>query len=66
MAATATAVTASGTTGGTCSKSGPYKSSRNPSIIIFIKSGVKFPADPVDGRSTTWSMIGATGTQTTL
>jgi hypothetical protein len=66
MAATATTVSASGSTGSTCLKTGPYKSSRHTSIIIFMKSGTKFPADPVDSRSTTWSMVGATGTQTTL
>jgi hypothetical protein len=66
MAATATSVTASGTTGGTCQKSGPYKCDRHPAIIIFVKSGAKFPVDPVDSRSSTWSMVSANSTQTTL
>jgi len=66
MAATATAVTATGTTGGTCTKSGPYKCNRHPSIIVFVKSGQRFQADPVDGASTTWSIVGAGGTQTAL
>lgn len=52
----ATKVSASGTTGGTVNVSGPYKSSRNPSIVIYYKRGDKFGADPVDGRSTTWVM----------
>ena len=64
--ATATAVTASGTTNSTCQKSGPYKSNRNPSIILFVRSGTRFPVDPVDGRSTTWSMVGSTGSQAAL
>lgn len=66
MAATAVAVTGSGTTGGSCTKSGPYKSNRNPSIIVFVKSGQRFQADPVDGRSTTWTMVGSTSTQSTI
>lgn len=52
----ATKVSASGTTGGTCNVSGPYKSSRNPSIVVYYKRGDRFAADPVDGRSTTWVM----------
>jgi hypothetical protein len=64
--ASATAESGSGTTGGTCQKSGPYKSNRNSSIIVFMKGGQKFPVDPVDGKSTTWSMVGATGVQSTI
>lgn len=52
----ATTVTASGKTGGTCQTSGPYKPSRHTTIVVFFKKGQKFPADPVDGNSTTWSM----------
>jgi hypothetical protein len=64
--ATATAISASGATGDTCQKSGPYKCGRHTSIIIYFRSGQRFPVDPVDGRSTSWSMVGATGTQTAL
>lgn len=53
---TATKMTASGKTGGTCEVSGPYKSTRNTSIVVFFKRGDKFSNDPVDGRATTWSM----------
>ena len=53
---TATKISASGKTGGTCNVTGPYKSSRNTSIVVFFKRGDRFPADPVDGRSTTWVM----------
>ena len=53
---TATKVSASGKTGGTCAVTGPYKSTRNTSITVFFKRGDRFSADPVDGRSTTWVM----------
>ena len=53
---TATKISASGKTGSTCVVSGPYKSSRNTSIVVFFKRGDRFSADPVDGRSTTWVM----------
>lgn len=52
----ATKVNASGTTGATCTVSGPYKSSRNSSIVVFYKRGDRFGVDPVDGRNTTWVM----------
>ena len=64
--ATATAISASGTTNSTCQKSGPYKCTRHPSIILFMRSGQRFPVDPVDGASTGWSMVGANGTQPAL
>jgi hypothetical protein len=53
---TATAITASGKTGVVCTTSGPYKSTRNTSIVVFFKKGDKFTNDPVDGKATTWSM----------
>jgi len=53
---TATKVSASGTTGGICSVSGPYKSTRNTSIVVYYKRGDRFTVDPVDGRNTTWVM----------
>jgi hypothetical protein len=56
QSASSTTVTATGQTGGTCQVSGPYRPSRNTSIVVFFKKGDKFPADPVDGRSTTWMM----------
>lgn len=54
---TAINVTATGQTGGTCQKSGPYRPGRNVSIVMFFKGGERFPVDPVDGRSTTWTMV---------
>jgi len=53
---TATKINASGKTGDTCTVSGPYKSTRNTSVVVFFKRGDRFIADPVDGRGTTWSM----------
>jgi len=49
---TATKVSASGKTGGTCSVSGPYKSAS--SIVVFFKKGDKFTPDPTTGKATTW------------
>ena len=54
--ATAVNMSVTGQTGGTCQASGPYRPSRNPSIVVFFKQGDKFPADPVDGRPTVWTM----------
>jgi hypothetical protein len=54
---TATNVTATGQTGGTCQTGGPYKSGRNTSIVVFFKKEDKFPVDPADGRATTWTMV---------
>ena len=54
----ATAVTASGKTGSTCSRSGPYYCSGTTPIIVFVKSGERFPADPT-GRTVNWTMVGS-------
>jgi hypothetical protein len=58
MTQTARAVAASGTTGTTCSTPGPYRSSRNAKVVVFVKKGDKFPVD-TDGASTTWTLSGA-------
>jgi hypothetical protein len=51
-----------------CSRSGPYKSSGTPSVIVFIKKGEKFPNGPTstsaNGAPTIWTLV--SGTQTTL
>lgn len=54
--ATAVNMSVTGQTGGTCQVSGPYSPSRNPKIVVFFKQGDRFPADPVDGRATIWTM----------
>lgn len=53
---TATKINASGKTGGTCTVSGPYKSSRNASVVVFFKKGDRFSVDPTDGRDTIWTL----------
>jgi hypothetical protein len=56
---TATAVNVVGQTGGACQTSGPYKCDRHADIVVFFKNGDRFPADPVDGRSTSWTLTRA-------
>ena len=56
----ATAVSASGKTGGTCLKSGPYVCSGTTPIAVFYKSGQRFNTDPA-GRSVTWTIVGGSG-----
>lgn len=60
--ATATTLSGSGSTGSTCSTSGPYRTGRSPYITVFVVKGQKFPAHPVDGRSTSWGMTRTTDT----
>lgn len=45
---------ASGKTGGTCQRSGPYQSGRNAKVVVFFQKGQKFSAD-TDGVATTWT-----------
>ena len=47
---------ASGTTGGVCTVTGPYRSTRNSRVVVFVLARSKFPAD-TDGASTTWSLV---------
>jgi hypothetical protein len=54
-----TAARASGATGSACTLSGPYRSTRNARVIVFVLAGTKFPPDS-DGVSTTWSVVGDT------
>jgi hypothetical protein len=58
MSQTALPVAASGATGTTCSIPGPYRSSRNARVVVFVKKGDKFPVD-ADGAKTTWTLSGA-------
>ena len=55
MAETGTTVSASGRTSQTCREAGPYRSSRNARVTVFLKAGDRFPAD-TDGAQTTWTM----------
>jgi hypothetical protein len=51
----ATNVTATGKTGSTCQRSGPYKSST--SVVVYFKQGDTFTLDPTNGKGTTWTMV---------
>ncbi|HEY7914853.1 MAG TPA: hypothetical protein VIG62_23290 [Blastocatellia bacterium] len=57
----ARSISASGTTGGTVSESGPYKCGSHGEVVVFLKRGQKFPACPNStsskGHSTTWRMV---------
>jgi hypothetical protein len=58
MPETATAISAQGRTGATCSQSGPYRSNRNARVVIFVRQGSAFPTD-ADGATTTWVLVSA-------
>lgn len=55
MAETVASVLATGRTAQTCGEAGPYRSSRNAQVTVFLKPGDRFPAD-TDGAETTWTM----------
>jgi hypothetical protein len=56
MPESAIAISASGQSGTVCRQSGPYKSSRNARVVIFVRQGTLFPKD-ADGANTTWSLV---------
>lgn len=47
-----------GTSGSQCPQSGPYRSSGQAKVVIFVKQGETFPPD-VDGTATTWTLLTA-------
>jgi len=59
-----TTVTASGRTGEICQKTGPYKCTTSPSVIVTFKKGTQFSRAPKDndpaGQVTTWNFVGIT------
>lgn len=55
MAETASTVQASGGTNAICREAGPYRSSRNAQVTVFLRPGDRFPAD-TDGAETTWTL----------
>ena len=61
-----TTVTAGGRTGEICQKTGPYKCSTSPVVIVSVKKGAIFPSGPRTGtpstQSTTWTLVGPTTT----
>jgi hypothetical protein len=58
MAEFSSNISSSGKTGGTCQRSGPYRSSRT-GVVVYFKQGAKFTAD-ADGKSTSWSYLSST------
>jgi hypothetical protein len=56
MAESARQITATGSSGTTCRQSGPYRSSRNAQVIVFVKAGTAFPKD-ADNANTTWTLV---------
>jgi hypothetical protein len=59
-----TTVTASGRTGEICQRTGPYKCTTSPVVIVTVKKGTPFPAGPqsgsTTGQPTTWNFVGIT------
>ena len=62
--ATSSPRTGSGRTGGRCPVSGPYRSSRNARVIVFVRRGQAFPRDS-DSAETTWTLVTETKTSLT-
>jgi hypothetical protein len=56
MTDTSQTIEASGRTGDRCRVTGPYRSSRNARVILFVREGEAFPVD-ADGSSTTWTLV---------
>jgi hypothetical protein len=56
MAESARLITAQGGTGATCRQSGPYRSSRNAKVVVFVKANTAFPKD-ADNANTTWTLV---------
>jgi hypothetical protein len=56
MTESAVEIRASGNTGAACRQAGPYRSSRNARIVVFLRPGDRFPADG-DGAQTTWVLV---------
>jgi hypothetical protein len=50
-------VNASGITGTLCTKTGPYKCSNHPEIIVFFRKGTTFTVCPAREHSTNWLMV---------
>jgi hypothetical protein len=61
-----TTVTASGRTGEICPKTGPYRCSTSPVVIVPVKRGTPFPPGPKGsdpaGQPTTWTFVGTSTT----
>jgi hypothetical protein len=59
-----TTVTSSGRTGELCQKTGPYKCSTSPVVVVSVRQGTPFPYAPRAGNPstqvTTWALVGPT------
>lgn len=62
MIETSTSISVSGSSGGTCTTSGPYYCTTHPDTFLFLRKEQKFPNCPISrnkkGHSTTWSSVG--------
>jgi hypothetical protein len=56
MAESARLISAQGASGTQCRQSGPYRSSRNARVVVFVKAGTAFPKD-ADNANTTWVLV---------
>ena len=57
MAESSSTISANGSSGAICSRTGPYKPSRHATVIVFFQRGQAFTADPVDGLSASWALV---------
>lgn len=58
MAEAAAVARVEGRTGSRCTKSGPYRSTANARVVIFVKQGDVFLPD-ANGSATTWVLMTA-------
>jgi hypothetical protein len=56
MAESASGIQASGRTGDNARQIGPYRSDSRVALVVFFRSGDRFPSD-AEGRSTTWTLV---------
>jgi hypothetical protein len=66
-----TTVTSGGRTGEICQKTGPYRCSTSPVVVVPIKKGTPYPLAPKSGSTTgqasTWTLVTiSTSTITTI
>ncbi len=50
-------VQANGITGTVCPRTGPYKCSNHPEIVVFFKRGNTFTACPAREHAASWVMV---------
>ena len=57
MAESSSPIQASGRSGESCRLAGPYKAASRTPLVVFFRTGQRFPND-AEGRSTTWTLLG--------